>query len=71
MGPKGVPDTKTNWSTDCLPQDEPQLLAKLLLSVRVSSPQFMEHSLTQAYQHNNSATSARASINCLQRAFVN
>jgi hypothetical protein len=25
MGPKGDPDTKTNWSTDCRPQDEHQL----------------------------------------------
>jgi hypothetical protein len=25
MGPKGEPDTKTNWSTDCRPQDELQL----------------------------------------------
>jgi hypothetical protein len=25
MGPKGVPDTKTTWSTDWLPQDELQL----------------------------------------------
>jgi hypothetical protein len=25
MGPKGRPDTKTNWSTDCRLQDELQL----------------------------------------------
>jgi hypothetical protein len=24
MGSKGEPDTKTNWSTDCRPQDELQ-----------------------------------------------
>jgi hypothetical protein len=24
MGPKGEPDTKTNWSTGCRPQDELQ-----------------------------------------------
>jgi hypothetical protein len=26
MGPKGRPDTQTYWSTDCRPQEEPQLL---------------------------------------------
>jgi hypothetical protein len=25
MGPKGRPDTQTNWSTDCRPQEELQL----------------------------------------------
>jgi hypothetical protein len=25
MGPKGEPDTKMNWSTDCRMQDELQL----------------------------------------------
>jgi hypothetical protein len=30
MGPKGEPDTKTNWSTDCRPQDEIHLLLQLL-----------------------------------------
>jgi hypothetical protein len=28
MGPKGRPDTKTNWSTDCQPHDELQLQVK-------------------------------------------
>jgi hypothetical protein len=29
MGPKGEPDTKTNWSTDCRPQDDLQFQLQL------------------------------------------
>jgi hypothetical protein len=31
MGPKEEPDTETNWSTDCRPQDELQLQRLRLL----------------------------------------
>jgi hypothetical protein len=37
MDPKGEPNTKTNWSTNCRPQDEFQLLDRLCgLVVRVA-----------------------------------